>query len=256
MMKTYLSRTYVKIAMLICLLAPAGAQEKPDISTLSVQQIVAQMAIRNQNRADALKQYTGMRDYHLVYTGFPGKREADMVVSACFDAPNKKQFNIVSQTGSAFIVNKVLKRLLESEQEASTDEHRARTALNEKNYDFELLGQEAVKERPAYILRVIPKVDNKFLYRGKVWVDATDFAVVQIEAEPAKRPSFWISETKINHVYTKVGEFWLPDGNKSTTAVRLGGVATLTISYTNYAINQNSPANSCEPARRIAKASE
>jgi hypothetical protein len=173
----------------------------------------------------------------LVYTGFPCRKEAEIVVSARYDAPNAKEFTIVSQSGSTFIVNKVLKRLLESEKEASTDEHRSRTALNDRNYDFQLAGKENVGQRPAYVLQVIPKIDNKFLYRGKVWVDAADFAVVKIDAEPAKRPSFWISKTRINHVYTKVGDFWLPAENRSTTDVRLGGVATLTISYTNYQVN-------------------
>jgi hypothetical protein len=80
--------------------------------------------------------------------------------------------------------------------------------------------------------------------------------VVKIEAEPAKRPSFWISKTRINHVYTKVGEFWLPAENQSTTDVRLGGVAKLTISYTNYEVNHS--VNACVPApeNKLAKGSE
>ena len=52
-------------------------------------------------------------------------------------------------------------------------------------------------------------MDNKYLYR-KNWVDAADFAISQIEAEPAKNPSFWIKKTEIHHRYGKLGEFWLP----------------------------------------------
>jgi hypothetical protein len=234
------------VVFVICLAACSGAQDSPATAArLPAEQIVSRLATRNQERAVALRNFTGTRNYHLLYSGFPGRREADMAVSLCFDAPNTKQFTIISQTGSAFMINKVLKRLLQSEKEASTEQQRARTALTAQNYDFELLGQETVNERPAYLLRVIPKLDHKFLYKGKVWVDANDFAVAKIEAEPAKRPSFWISKTKINHLYTKVGEFWLPAENKSTTDVRLGGAATLTISYTNYDINQNRPGNSC-----------
>ena len=167
----FMSRAFTCLIAFGGLLASALAQESGS-PALSVQQIVAQMVSRNRERARALKSYTGMRHYHLVYTGFPGKREAEILVSTRVDAPDGKEFTVVSQTGSGFVVNKVLKRLLESEKEANTAEQRARTALNEQNYEFQLLGQEDIGQRPAYVLAVIPKIDNKFLYRGKIWVDS------------------------------------------------------------------------------------
>jgi hypothetical protein len=67
-------------------------------------------------------------------------------------------------------------------------------------------------------------------------VDAHDFAVTRIEAEPARNPSFWIKKTDIRHVYEKIGEFWLPEQNYTVTTVRLGGKAILTIDYQDYRI--------------------
>jgi hypothetical protein len=67
-------------------------------------------------------------------------------------------------------------------------------------------------------------------------VDAEDFAVVRIEAAPAKNPSFWTKETKIEQVYGKVGNFWLPVSNRSSSEVRLGGHASFTIDYQDYRI--------------------
>jgi hypothetical protein len=84
-------------------------------------------------------------------------------------------------------------------------------------------------------------VDNKYLYRGKIWVDATDFAVARIDAEPAKNPSIWISSTAINHEYTKTDGFWLPAQNRSETKVRVGGKAVLTIDYGKYQVVPESP---------------
>jgi hypothetical protein len=54
---------------------------------------------------------------------------------------------------------------------------------------------------------------SKFLYRGKIWVDAKDLALTQIEGEPAKNLSFWIKKTDIAHKYTKVEDFRLPAEN-------------------------------------------
>jgi len=110
----------------------------------------------------------------------------------------------------------------------------ARTALTPVNYTFALLGEEVVDGRQCYLLHVEPRVASKFLYRGTACVDAEDYAVVQIEAEPAQNPSFWIRKTDIHHTYSKTGQFWLPQHNRSESAVRLGGTAVLTIDYGPY----------------------
>ena len=57
------------------------------------------------------------------------------------------------------------------------------------------------------------RLKNKFLYRGKIWVDAKDFAVVRIEGEPAKNPSIWIKKTEIAHLPVKVDNFGFPRKN-------------------------------------------
>jgi hypothetical protein len=92
-----------------------------------------------------------------------------------------------------------------------------------------------------YVLIVEPKTKDKFLYRGRIWVDAEDFAVVRLEAEPAKNPSFWTKSNEIEQVYMKVNDFWLPASNHSITAIRLGGNAELTIQYNNYQIRGADP---------------
>ena len=66
-------------------------------------------------------------------------------------------------------------------------------------------------------------------------MDAEDFAVVRLEAEPAKT-SFWTTNSEIEQVYMKVGEFWLPVRDHSISEIRLGGTAELTIHYSNYPI--------------------
>jgi hypothetical protein len=97
-----------------------------------------------------------------------------------------------------------------------------------------LQGCEATERGPAYVLGVEPKEKSKYLYKGKIWVDARDFAVKKIEAEPAKNPSFWVKQTKIEQQYKEFDRFWLPVSNHSVSSVRLGGHANLTILYDKY----------------------
>jgi hypothetical protein len=208
---------------------------------LPVEQIVQRLQEKNAERAAALDQYEGTRLYRMQYRGFPSDRDAEMVVSMAFHAPNSKQFSVVSQTGSKFIIDHVFKKLLEGEQEASSEENRRHTALTTENYDFTLAGYEAAPDGGLYVLDLAPKTKNKFLYRGKIWVDAKDFAVVRIKGEPGKNPSFWIKKTDVEHRYMKVGNFWLPAENRTESVIRLGGTAQLSIAYKDYRILKAEP---------------
>lgn len=223
------------------LISSAGADSAPlppSITTapLSVDQVVSNLVRKDQERAQALRHYESTRVYRLSYHGFPGDRDAEMTVKATYDSPSTKNFKIISQTGSKLIVDRVFKRLLESEKEAAEPEIHARTQLNRANYDIALTGFEPSDNGGQYVLTVYPKTKSKYLYRGKVWVDGTDFAVTRIDAEPAQNPSFWTKKNEIHHEYVKVQDFWLPRRNESVSYIRLGGRATLTIEYDNYRV--------------------
>src|ERR1035437_8864741 len=106
-----------------------------------------------------------------------------------------------------------------------------RSALTDDNYCFTLIGYGSGLFSAEYELKVEPRRKDTFLYRGRIWVDAKDFAVVRLEAEPAKNPSFWTKKANIVQVYMKVSDFWLPAYNHSVAAIRHGGHAELTIDY-------------------------
>ena len=213
------------------------------ITPLPLDRVVQNLEARNAQRTAALEQFEGKRVYRMEYRGFPGNREAEMVVKVSFQAPNRKEFDVESETGSKFIIDHVFKKLLEGEQEAAKGDNRQQSALTSENYSFELAGYEASPVGDQYVLNLLPKTKNKFLYRGKIWVDAKDFAVVRIEAEPAKNPSMWIKQTDVAHKYIKVDDFWLPAENHTESVIRLGGKATLSIEYRDYKIIKASPLN-------------
>jgi outer membrane lipoprotein-sorting protein len=210
---------------------------------LSVEEVVKNLQQKNHERAEALRQFHGTRVYRMQYRGFPSDRDAEMTVNVNYRSPGKEEFTVISQSGSKFIIDHVFKKLLEGEQEAASEENQRRTALSAENYDFRMEGYRNAPSGPQYILEVIPKSKNKFLYRGKIWVDARDFAVTEIKAEPAKTPSVWIKKTDIEHRYVKVEDFWLPAENRSESIIRLGGRATLTIEYRDYKVMAARPLN-------------
>jgi outer membrane lipoprotein-sorting protein len=219
---------------------------------LTVEEVVKNLQEKNRERTAALHQFQGMRVYRMQYRGFPNNRDAEMVVAMSYQAPNTKEFSVVSQNGSKFIIDHVFKKLLEGELEAMSEENRQHTALNSENYDFTMAGYETTHDGAQYVLNTIPKSKNKFLYRGKIWVDAKDFAVTRIDAEPAKNPSFWIKKTQIQHKYIKVNNFWFPLENRSESSIRLGGKAVLSIEYKDYKIKDAAPLQVVESAHENA----
>lgn len=203
-------------------------------SALTPEQVVNNLVQRNLTRARGLAAYQGTRTYRLEYQGFLGSRNASMLVDVRYQSPGTKEFTVRSETGSKVLIDRVLKKLLQSEKEALTDENVRRTTLNRDNYQFAQVGYESTPAGTFYVLSVEPRTKNKFLYRGRIWVDAKDFAVARMQGEPVKNPSFWTKDTKIETTYVKVGDFWFPASNRSTSSIRLGGHASLTIDYNDY----------------------
>jgi len=230
-----------------------GTSYSAQNSPLPVDQVARKLEEKNAQRAMALNQFSGTRVYRMQYHGFPSDRDAEMVVNVTYRAPNTKEFHVVSQTGSKFVIDHVFKKLLEGEQEAANQENRERTALNRENYNFTSAGYEITPDGAQYVINLLPKTKNKFLYRGKIWVDAKDFAVVRIEGEPARNPSFWIKKTEVQHRYVKVNDFWLPAENHTESVIRLGGRAILSIEYKDYRIIKAAPLRGSETARENAK---
>jgi len=203
---------------------------------LNAEQVVENLVRMNLERAQALLAYQSTRVYRLEYKGFPGGRTAEMVVKVKYQAPGTKEFEVISQNGSKMLIERVFKKLLQGEKEAFDAENQKRIAINQDNYEFAMIGFEEGAGGPCYVLSVKPRTKNKYLFQGKIWVSAEQFAIVKIQGEPAKNPSFWIKDTRIETIYVNVNDFWLPERNHSVTAVRLGGHADFTIEYKDYQV--------------------
>jgi hypothetical protein len=214
-------------------------------------EIVQRMVRQNELRAQHLRYFTSQRHYHVEFHGLGREKTADMHVQATYIAGSGKSFQIIDESGSHVLINHVLKKLIETERDDSREQ---KAALTPSNYNFVFQTETSESGRPFYVFAVEPKVKNKLLYRGKIWIDIEDYAVARVDAQPAENPSFWIKRIDIHHVYAKSGEFWLPETNRSESQVRLGGSAVLTIDYGTYQFEEPhglAPAEAAElPAHR------
>ena len=123
-----------------------GKNDQPS-QTPSVEAIVSKLVAANLRRSRDLRGFHGKRSYHLEYRGFLGSHSADMQVEAVYTAPDKKEFKVVSQSGSKVLINRVLLKLLDSEKEASQQQTRKQIELSPENYAFSFVGNCSTRRR-------------------------------------------------------------------------------------------------------------
>jgi len=223
--------------VVICLLtlisgSQTRAQEKP---TMRADEVIEQLVAHDGEREKLGGGYTGHRRYVLENQRL--NKQAEMLVTVRCDGGGRKHFEIVSEEGWKSANSHVLQKMLESEEETSQPEKRSATRIAPENYKFELLGTEIADGRLAYVLRVLPERQDKYLFEGRIWVDTQDFAIVQAEGKPAKNPSFWTRSIHFVAHYHKSGDFWFPLSTESVTEARIFGETNLTISYFGYSPN-------------------
>jgi hypothetical protein len=201
----------------------------------SADEIVAKMVQRDDERRSELQGYTSVRRYTL--ENVKHHKQAEMVVRMMYHTDGSKEFAIISSSGWAAARKHVFPKLLEAEAEASRPGGPEDSRITPKNYSFTMLRVAEVNGRKAYVIEVVPKKEKKYLMRGTIWLDAEDLAIVRIEGEPAKNPSFWIKKVQFEHKYEKHGPFWLAEADTSTSDVRILGSTELRIDYFDYIVN-------------------
>jgi len=210
----------------LTLSAPAG---------LTGDEIVAKMLERNRLRNERLRQYSAVRTYDI--RNLEGKLAAQAVVRVDYLAPGKKTFNKTAEQGSGIVRHLVFDRLMQSEGETSSGREHHDSAITTTNYTFKLVGEEEVGPYHCFVLEAIPKRKDKYLFEGKIWIDAEDFAVVKIAGHPAKKPSFWINRAEFVRLYQRIDGFWLPYRDETSVEVKMYGRRVLTVDHQQYVIN-------------------
>jgi outer membrane lipoprotein-sorting protein len=205
------------------------------LPALTAEDVVNRMLQADEKRLAEFQGYTATRRYSLENKRV--NKSAEIMVRVTCTSAGSRSFAVLSESGSSIIRNRVLRKLMDAEAEASQQDLRERNRIVPANYDFRLAGSETTDGRPAHILEIVPKTPNRFLIRGRIWVDAEEYAISRIEGTPAKNPSFWTRSIQIVHCYGKTGPFWLPTLNHSRAEARIFGSTEVTIEYFDYLLN-------------------
>ena len=137
-------------------------------------------------------------------------------------------FTIVSQTGSDYIQEKVLRPLLETEAKVLASGDPSKSALTAENYD---IGGGELAEPGIVKLFARPRRKEVSLIDGAVFITSASSDLVRVEGRLAKNPSFWTSRVHLVRRYDRIGGVRVPVRLDSTAQIKFAGESTLSMVY-------------------------
>lgn len=206
----------------------------PASPQLSADEIMARVEKADLARRQVMTGYTSIREYAVENQRFQVR--AGMQVEVTVEKTGRKHFRILKVSGPATVRKLVFQRMLDTEERASDPASQSANRISRDNYSFRAAGAGDIGGRACYILEAEPKSANPLLFRGRIWIDTTRFAVARIEGAPAQKPSFWVKSTRFVHDYMEIDGQWLPRLNRSDSEIRIFGRSKTSIQYGNYSM--------------------
>ena len=144
------------------------------------------------------------------------------------------RYEIVSERGTDYARNKVLKALLHREQELIAAGQSERATLSPENYEFTDGDDSSDGER--YVL-LKPKRKDILLVDGRMVLTEDATELLRVEGRLSKNPSFWTSSVNIIRHYGRLDGIRVPISTESIAKIRFAGVSKLDVRYDYESIN-------------------
>lgn len=144
------------------------------------------------------------------------------------------RYEIVSESGSEYARNKVLKTVLRREQELVAAGHSERATLSPENYEF--TDAEISGNGVRYVL-LKPKRKDVLLVDGRMVLTEDATELLRVEGRLSKNPSFWTSSVNVIRHYGRLDGVRVPISIESVAKIRFAGLSTLDVHYDYESIN-------------------
>ena len=188
--------------------------------------VVAPALERFLTRADEpITSYTARRVLEGANARF--KMRASMEAITRF-SEGRLTYTVLSETGSEYIREKVLRPILQTEASVLEAGDPARSALTTANYD---IGGGELAEPGIVKLMAKPRRKELSLIDGAVFITSGDAELIRVEGRMAKNPSFWTTRVNVVRHYDRVAGVRVPVRLDSNAQIRFAGESTLTMSY-------------------------
>jgi hypothetical protein len=189
-------------------------------------------------RVNAIQGYTVLEHY-TVYRGADEVHPlAEMTVRTTYTRETGKNYEILSESGSAIARKFVFAPLLENEKAINLPAAVHESWLISANYDMKIQpgGPRQIDGRACIGIAINPKRKAPNLVEGTLWVDQNDGAIVRVEGVSSKSPSLFTGATHMMRQYGNVNGFPMAYHARAESDSFFVGHVVLTIDYHDYKI--------------------
>jgi hypothetical protein len=164
-----------------------------------------------------------------------GRMSATLEAWTTLESDGRFRFEIIRQSGSGLIRERVLVAALEAEQRSRDGRAAGQADLTLTNYGFEV--QDDAREDGLVAIRLVPRRKTPMLLIGTVTVTARDGEMVRIDGSPSELPSWWTKQVDIVRRYARIAGVRVPIEMASRADVRLAGESTFSMTFEYETIN-------------------
>lgn len=191
-----------------------------------------------QDRDVNLLGYTVTEHYTVFRNGDNTHPAADMTVTTTYTQNAGKSYKVLSQSGPELLRKEVLDRALENERTLNEPANRAQELITSANYTMVVEGQATVDGRACFLVAISPRKNSPYLFKGRIWVDATDEAIVRLEGVATKSASLITGPAAVVRTYAQTGGFPMATHASATISSWLLGPTRVEIEYMGYEISR------------------
>lgn len=179
---------------------------------------------------EPLRQYRAYRRMHARNDRF--NQEGWLEAWTEYDG-NAFRYEIVSERGSDYVRNKVLRTVLKREQELVNAGASGRAELTTDNYEF----GDADAEGGLRYVPLKPKRKDLLLVDGRMVLSQDGSELLRVEGRLSKNPSFWTSLVNVIRHYARLDGVRVPISTETTAKLKFAGLSYLDVQYDYETIN-------------------
>ena len=227
------ARAIAAVSFMVWLAAAAVAAQQPDPAS-----VIAQIDAAVKARIDHIESYT-VTEHYAVYRGNDETHPAaEMTVQTVYLQGSGKSYTILSESGSEFIRNHVLRTLLDNEKTINLPGTVEHSWFTSANYEMQLKpgGIQLLDGRECLALAIHPKHKATNMIEGTLMVDAKDGSIVQIVGTATQSASIFTGAAQVMRHYVNVNGFPMATQARAISDSFLLGRTTVTIDYQDYKI--------------------
>jgi len=189
-----------------------------------------------QNRYQTVLGFTDTEHYAVFRGSDETHAVAEMTVKTTYRKGVGKDYQILSESGSAIVQRFGLRPLLDNEKTVNLPGNVEQSWFDSANYEMKLKpgGVQRLDGRDCFVLDVAAKRKAPNMIDGTLWVNAKDGSIAKLDGVASKSPSAFAGTTHMMRQYVEIEGFPMATHARAESSSVFFGRTVVVIDYSDY----------------------